>query len=376
MMNELNISRSISISGDGVAAASCFRLLRDSGLAIHHHPAGRPHLAAVLLGSQTQGLLDDVFGDSNLFAGRHRINCHRVDCHRIDRRIVLWGENTQPVTLPHQGFVASEAQLLQRLWQLAHRSKSTPEASVALDRLDPSHAPSQIGFSILTIPSRLPSPSNTPATSSEDNLFGKRTATVMRVRLTTKTDPHACIIESTGHGWLFLLPLDQQSASLMSVSISTGLDAQLEHSRLVVHSIDTTSLDASTAIFPCAPRLHNPLCGDTHLLCGSAAMTFDPVCGEGVGHAVREAFLASAVVHALHRGEPSAGLFTHYAARLRFGFLRHLELCRGFYSSGGTTDFWRSELELLEQGITEMRSQLQSAGEHRYRLSGTRLIRI
>jgi 2-polyprenyl-6-methoxyphenol hydroxylase-like FAD-dependent oxidoreductase len=198
----------------------------------------------------------------------------------------------------------------------------------------------------------------------------------MRVRLDTAADPHACIIESTRHGWLFLLPINPQSASLIAVSTGTGVDAQLEQSRLIVHSIDTASLDGSRAGFSSSPRLHNPLCDNTHLLCGSAAMAFDPVCGEGVGHAVREAFLASAVVHAMQDGEPTSGLLTHYADRLRFGFLRHLELCRSFYSSGGMTEFWRSELELLEHGIAAMRSQLQTAGEPCYRLSGTRLIRI
>ena len=198
----------------------------------------------------------------------------------------------------------------------------------------------------------------------------------MRVDLDTAADPHACIIESTGRGWLFLLPLNHQSASLIAVSTGTGVDAQLEQSRLIVRSIYIASLDASRAIFPSAPRLHNPLCGNTHLLCGSAATAFDPVCGEGVGHAIREAFLASAVVHAMHDGEPTSGLFTHYAARLRLGFLRHLELCRSFYSSGGTTEFWRSELELLEHGIAAMRSQCRAAGEPSYRLNGTRLIRI
>ena len=34
------------------------------------------------------------------------------------------------------------------------------------------------------------------------------------------------------------------------------------------------------------------------LACGTAAMAFDPLCGDGTAHAIREAILASAVIRA------------------------------------------------------------------------------
>ncbi len=33
-------------------------------------------------------------------------------------------------------------------------------------------------------------------------------------------------------------------------------------------------------------------------------MAFDPICGDGTAHAIREAILAAAVIRALARGDP------------------------------------------------------------------------
>jgi hypothetical protein len=77
-------------------------------------------------------------------------------------------------------------------------------------------------------------------------------------------------------------------------------------------------------------------------------MSFDPICGDGTGNAIREGILAAAVVRS---SDDPAALRDHYSARLTAGFRRHLELCRQYYRTGGNGPWWRAELEALDRGI-------------------------
>jgi hypothetical protein len=303
-------------------------------------------MAAILLGTQTQLLLRDIFQGENF----------SVQCHRIVRRTVLWGEATSPVTLPHQGLVVSERFLLDQLWPLVPHCKQ--EAQMTPDR-------ERFSFSLHTTP---------PGDDSSDQfVFGERNAQVRRVSLRSSTHNDECMIESTPHGWLFLLPAADGLASLISVSIDASLPEQLGASRLITDAVDSLLPSQETAIFSCAPRLAHALASESWLRCGSAAMSFDPVCGEGAGNALRESFLAAAVIHAMLSGEPIERLMTHYSSRLIAGFLRHLEHCRSFYATGGSHEFWRTELAALEDGIVRVRSLLSNMPPASYRLDGFRL---
>jgi hypothetical protein len=102
-------------------------------------------------------------------------------------------------------------------------------------------------------------------------------------------------------------------------------------------------------------------------------MAFDPICGDGTAHAIREAILAAAVIRALVQGGDAGALQSHYQARLTAGFRRHLELCRGFYQSGGTSPLWRSELEAIDRGIRWCDAQINAGAGFRYRLRGFEL---
>src|SRR5260370_8041343 len=104
------------------------------------------------------------------------------------------------------------------------------------------------------------------------------------------------------------------------------------------------SLNGPTTQFAAYPRILSALYGPGWLACGSAAMAFDPVCGEGASNAVREAILASAVVRAMSKGFAMQDVFAHYSSRLTAGFLRHLEACRHFFVPGDSRAFCQSSL--------------------------------
>ena len=102
-------------------------------------------------------------------------------------------------------------------------------------------------------------------------------------------------------------------------------------------------------------------------------MAFDPLCGDGTAHAVREAILASAVIRAADGGEDVGRVIVHYEGRLTAGFQRHLMECRRFYLSGGSGEWWRKEAESCDEGIAWCGARV---GEFRYRLEGLELRRI
>jgi 2-polyprenyl-6-methoxyphenol hydroxylase-like FAD-dependent oxidoreductase len=201
--------------------------------------------------------------------------------------------------------------------------------------------------------------------SSEEHHFGSRMATASAVTLKPGCDPDACWIESLDNGWLFLLP-GVDRAWLLSVGDSA--DALLAQSRLIGDQIDEASPSRGT--FPSHPRIADPLCEPGWLACGTAALGFDPLCGDGTGHATREAILASAVVRAAIDGSDVDVLVAHYRTRLLAGFKRHLDACREFYRAGRSGPWWDQELNSLDRGLDWCGRQLESAPRFRFRLSG------
>jgi hypothetical protein len=322
----------VLIQGDGIAACCCARLLRANGLDVVLAKTVRSKLPTILVSESTQLLLRDIFDDRELFRGFPQIR----------KRIVSWGRQSQTQIIPHSAVAVSEEELLSRLW---HK------------------VPACVGV-------EGKSPGLTMVTSRGSNLlpydckFGSRTAFAISVRLKSGADTDACWIESLDTGWLFLLACGHGNGFLLSIGAPPEL--QLTQSRLVEMQIE--SLKGLATQFPAYPRILSALYGPGWLACGSAAMAFDPVCGEGASNAAREAILASAVVHAMSKGFATEDVFAHYSSRLTAGFMRHLEACRDFYIRGNSGPFWESELELLEQGNEWIQERLNRRPQSRYRL--------
>ncbi len=296
-------------------------------------------LPAILISPSTQSLLADIFHSKDMFEG--------LPC--IRKRIVVWGSG-EPVVLPHSALVASEQVLLERLRE---RTAEVIEPAT----LDPAW----------TIFAAKPA-DGWPA----EKHFGTRIASVGEVELTEEAERDACWVESVDSGWLFLLATGNGRGSLISVGGPT--EQLLEKSRLVVRQV--RKMDGAVGEFAAYPRITSSLCGDGWLACGTAAMSFDPLCGEGAGNAAREAILACAAVRAILAGEPAEEVLAEYSLRLMLGFARHLENCREFYTREASNAFWSSELGLLEEGIAWAQGQLRAGTRPRFRLVGFGLERI
>jgi hypothetical protein len=97
---------------------------------------------------------------------------------------------------------------------------------------------------------------------------------------------------------------------------------------------------------------------------------FDPLCGDGVGQAAREAILGSAVIRSVAEGGDAGSLILHYQARLTAGFRRHLGVCSGFYQAGGRGTWWDEQVNDTLRGLEWTSQRLQTADAARYRLKG------
>jgi hypothetical protein len=325
------------LRGEGIAGSCCAQLLRGARMDITVETAPRPKLPAIMMGETTQKLLSDVFERSDLFTGFTEIR----------RRIVAWGREAEVLNLPHSAVVASEQELLDRIYQGLEKY---PEA--------------KSGHADWTIFASSPLPP-----LSVEHQFGARPAAASAVTLDKRSDTDACWIESAENGWLFLLPVGDGLGWLLSVGDS--VESLLAGSRLIKRQIAGASPPRGT--FLSHPRIAFPLSAPGWLACGTAALAFDPLCGDGAGNAVREAILASALIRAVSAGGDPQSLAAHYQARLLGGFHRHIALCFDFYKAGHSSPWWDRQVEDLKRGLVWCSEQLAGMDPSRYRLNGFEL---
>lgn len=288
-----------------------------------------------MMGETTQKLLKDVFGSDDLFGGLAPIR----------KRVVAWGAGSEPIALPHSAIVVAEQVLQSRIQQGLGQSESSEGE--------------EPGWTIFASTPLRP--------SSVEHHFGSRIAAVCRVRLKPDSDREACWIESLKNGWLFLLPGDEGSGWLLSVGEAT--EVLLARSRLIQGEI--LEVSSPRGMFPCHPRIVQPLAEPGWIACGTAAVGFDPLCGDGTGNAIREAILGSAVIRAAASQRADVDhLVSHYRTRVLAGFKRHLELCLSFYKSGHSGPWWDDQLRELRRGLDWCAQAGANIARFRYRLNG------
>lgn len=325
------------VVGGGVAASCCTQLLRAASVGVTAERTGRIGVPALMVSARTQRLICDAFQREDLF----------LALPRVEARVVGWGANSEPRRLEHSAIVVSERELLNRLQFGKPPAEGNPlnEAGWTL-------------FASRPLPA-----------SAAEHRFGSRVASVFAVDLAEHSEASVCWIESLGCGWLFLLPGPPKKGWLLAVG--ADYDSLLSESHLVAEQIEYVGEEAGQ--FPAYPRIAVPFCGPKWLACGTAALAFDPLCGDGTGKAIREAILAAAVIRAAESGAPEEELREHYRNRLLSGFLKHLQLCREFYATGHRGPWWDTELALLQKGIEYCVHELAIAPPARYRLHGFEL---
>lgn len=105
--------------------------------------------------------------------------------------------------------------------------------------------------------------------------------------------------------------------------------------------------------FRAYPQISYPFCGMTHLgigwiSIGDAAVSFDPLSGDGIGYSLRGAILASAVINAIYSGFSLNDCLSHYSIKICNALNFHLTECIRYYSSSDfSTPDWKEEIKLM-----------------------------
>jgi len=327
----------VSMKGGGIAACCCALLLSKAGYRVFADYPARSASPVLMLSQQTQKLLLDVFGGNDLFDG----------AVHISKRVVSWGLKEEQMTLPHSGLVISESTLLDRLWR-------------CIKKMEGGRSSHQPVWSVVSASSAL------PAVSQHE--FGSRIASTNSVELRVSAEGSSCWVESVGSGWLFLIPTGGNRGSL--ISVGSDPETLLAESRLVSDQIE--ALARPTGSFAAYPRVVTPLAGTGWIACGTAAVAFDPIAGEGAGNAIREAILASAVIRAIGKAGTENDLFAHYSNRILSGFLRHLQDCCRFYEAV-PGPWWEAESQSLKRGVEWAQKEVNSTPKNLFRLLGFEL---
>jgi hypothetical protein len=301
-------------------------------MSVRIEAAGRPRVPAVMLSDAALALLRDVFDRPSLLA----------DGPRINRRVVDWGAAEGRIAVPHAAVAASEDGLLAALG-----------------------AENELGFDG---PPDFVIRAGAPF-AEDQRRFGARNAVAAEVRMKAAGDLSAAWVEALDEGWLFIAPNPIGPCWLLTVGAPP--ERLLAQSRLIADRIEL--MQARSGTFDVCPRIATAPTGDGWLAVGTAALAFDPICGDGVAQAVRGAVLAAAVISAIRDGGDAAELLRHYDLMMIAAMRRHLKLCADHYAAMGPRPWWQTELSALAAGHRWCTAQLADAPQPRFVLRDYRL---
>jgi hypothetical protein len=159
-------------------------------------------------------------------------------------------------------------------------------------------------------------------------------------------------ITATADGWIFTAPHPVEGVAALLVAPSMaradaspeGIAAWLARTgrQWVPESIVDITRPA-----PIAPHIGQPLHVDNLLRVGEAALTLDPLRGDGTGFALRGAVLAQAVVAASLNGGDRSACLAHYGKRIRGVFLAHVRNCSEHYRAARHRSIWASDIAVM-----------------------------
>jgi hypothetical protein len=319
----------------------------------------------LVLNAVTVQMLHDIFG---------AVKPVFRDAQPLNRHYINWGDNLPDEVTPSSGLTLNGDALSERLLELLRQD---PEVVVSDDTND-ERGQESFDWYVYAINGQLVVNKNSPAIPARR--FGERHAISVDVTLHHHADCTASMIESTPGGWLFLAPLAQDRAVLQAIvperpkealpTICALLDRTKEIKRIV------KEVAGGTNVVKCAPKKLSEMNGADWIATGTAASSYDPLCGDGSGYAIRTAILAAAVLEGIRRGTASESLLAYYKLRLTYAFYTHLRSCLSFYSAARFDDSWRAELIMMETGVREVEQELSTMSAHQYRLDGFELLPV
>jgi len=314
-----------------------------------------PDGPVLLLGAGTLELLGHVFdGLEDIFTGAHTLRW----------RHVRWGPEAESVTMPAPAIVMRESELVEALWSARARGVATAGCGRWCTRRP----------WVLSARGR-------DASAARARLsFGRRRMISAEFETFEHIDETSAWIETTPGGWIFMAPMGQRRACVQAMVADEPVDALDRLLAMVAATRDVrrhvAAPLAGASVFAAAPSLAEPPCEPGLIAVGDEAMSLDPICGDGVGHAVRGALLAAATVGAIARGLGTRRCLEHYRTRLETVVARHVRACQRYYAAADLAECWAGEQEHAERALAVVESRLARGPACRLALRGVTLVPV
>ena len=183
--------------------------------------------------------------------------------------------------------------------------------------------------------------------------FGLRRMITAEAKLHYSHNENASLIESLDVGWVFFAPIDKNTA-ILQVMVPTNPDKPgvilpyLLNETTIIKKLFSKIKEDSITVFKAFPKIISPLYGSNWISIGDAAMSFDPLCGDGTGQAIRSVILTAAIINGIASGLSKNECLHHYSMRLANAFFCHLRTCIEYYSAIPSV-FWKTEINLMKR---------------------------
>lgn len=333
----------VRIDGSGIAAAALALFCSRRGFAVTRGcavEAAGPRVVAIP--EDTAHLLSSLAG----------VDIERELLHRrIVRRRVAWDSRVFE-EVPARVLVVDAAALTQVL-----REKADAAAGDAASVSE--HEPHDWWFS-----------SHRGEEGVHYALAGSRVALTGWISELPGFDEGATHVAAVPQGWLFAAPRPSGGIVINAVIAANHRDqgSLLEQAVRFVWPA-AGKPQTGSGLIPCAPRLALARAETGPIPLGENALFLDPLRGDGVGHAIRGAWLAHALVESVANGGISREQSeSHYFRRLAAVFARHLDACLQHYRNSWNASCWTGEIRSMQACAVRISAPLP-----RFRLNCNRL---
>jgi len=356
------------VVGAGVAGLTCAHLLAEHGWNVHVWDLGVNRTPPLVLNDGTVWLLRDLWrGGDELVEGAVRL---RV-------RTVQWGRGPE-TTVRQPGVVVDGGLLRQRL--LGRLVEAHPDRvclfEVPAAGLTERLAEVRPAVRVFDASGRR-AHAATVLGKARRRILGRRCILTAPVTLAEHCASEACWMETVSDGWVFLAPIEAGRAVLQAMVPHSPGDPEdtlrrlHAETRLISRRVD--ELAGWVSVFAAAPQCSDPLLGHRWIAIGDAAIALDPVSGDGTGHGLRGAILATSVIEAIASGCPDRSYLDHYHTRLVEAFQVHLQRCLAHYSTAFSSPAWLEECTTTARALQAMSSS-GPPPQFRYALHGLHLM--
>lgn len=188
-------------------------------------------------------------------------------------------------------------------------------------------------------------------------------------------DEATTLVACVPHAWIFATPHPVSGITLVAVHPATcnGTTPReiLEDAVEFLWPGFGARLERHTGRSVLAAPSFAPDCASHgRIAAGEAAISFDPLRGDGVGNAVRGALLAQSVIAAIAGGTDERQCLAYYRSRLARAFAEHVQTCSAHYLRAWNAHVWCSEIALIAGGAAKTAAELTLG----FRLEGRELV--